>query len=164
MQGVMPCSSVPFSSGSGGSWGLGDGADHLPVIPALRSSSPRVREVPGAVQGGCRESLDPKDGLQPWATAGIVFPSKDPCTPPDFTLLASFALPARPWLSSGVDGSVRGEQGAAEPTQPGTGSRTGRLTERLNLQLIKRPVVFWLHVPDWHLMNVTEPSVLRKRR
>lgn len=53
----MPCSSIPFSSKLGGPRGLGDGADHLRIIPVLGSSSSRVREVLGAAQGSCQESL-----------------------------------------------------------------------------------------------------------
>ena len=109
---------------------LGAGADHLRVIPALRSSSPRVREVPGAAQGGCQESLDPKDRLHPWVTAGTVLPSKAPGTPPDFTLLASFAMPACPCLSSGDGGSVCGEHrprsaGRRQPQLPARGQADG---------------------------------------
>lgn len=62
---------------------LGAGADHLCVSAALRSSSLRVRDVPGAVQGRCQESLCPKPGPSrvPWVTAESLFPQKHPAPP-----------------------------------------------------------------------------------
>lgn len=52
-------------------------------------------------------------------------PLKSTLHPPNLTPLASFAMPACPYLS-GDGGGARGEHGAAVPAQPGAGSPSPR--------------------------------------